>query len=270
MAKPVEDSIVKTYNAEERNAGKHNLVLTNEYGEAEFVNKNIHEQLVKRTLRNVLPERLTVEYAETAALGPPDIRIGEEIAVEVTAPNAVSDGGLDLSRAGEAVRKKLESLRKAWRREGEGRGKYLKKYRECWVAVVLPFHGTWGRVSNYSDEVWKRILGTNQERFDNWMRETIRQDSLRDPVISRILVVLEPNLIFWEGILYVYSTRALIQTNSTEIKELGTKADHSEIIEKVVNGEAIQLTGVVKQWTEKKVRLENEAKLVVGATPKRT
>ena len=91
---------MKTDDAEERNAGKHNLVLTNEYGEGEFVNKNIHEQLVKRTLRNVLPERLTVEYAETAALGPPDIRIGEEIAVEVAGPNAVSDGGLDFPRQG--------------------------------------------------------------------------------------------------------------------------------------------------------------------------
>lgn len=136
--------------------------------------------------------------------------------------------------------------------------------------MVLPFHGTWGRVSSYSDEVWKRILGTNQEHFDNWMRGTIRDDSLRDPVISRILVVLEPNLIFWEGILYVYSTRALIQTNSTETKELGTKTDHSEIIEKAVNGEAIQLTVVERQRTEKRVWLENEAKLVVGATPKRT
>ena len=245
-----EEGIFKHYKAKDRNEGKGNFIVE---GSPE-PEANLDEQLVRTALERLLDP---VEVKRVAdGTGPPDMEVGETIAVEVKGFEP-RDEGTDSLNVEALVRggmeRKAQKLREAWRKHPERRGRRLRGYQECWIALSVPAMPlTLIRHSAYDDDTWSEHIVRETELW-NEILTGCEKGSLREPRISRMAV-----LFHWSfptaPVLVVHNTHAFSREDCAGFKGLPSNPGDTRIVEGVLEFGGITLT-------------PNEGKIIWGTKP---
>lgn len=252
--KPVDkENIFKKYSAAERNEGKDNVVVE----EAKHAAKNIHEQIACMILEKVFPNEEIKVVSDQE--GPPDIEIGGGIGIEVKGIELDDGEWMSWDRLGKAIAKKAHSVRKAVRKEREGRGRRLAKVREIWFVVVMSLPIMWIRTEGMDDKAWNRRLSRERNGLDETLRKHLK-GSLANPEITRVIVTTK-SVFPANPPTYVYNTKQW--KHSITAEKLPQNADSSEMVEGLTEFGGIRLTRRVAHQSRRGTTIENEAKTVL-------
>lgn len=249
-------NIFKNYTPGDRNQGRDNLTVE----DSSAPTTNTDQQLVLRALENSLRTVFPVTDV-SAGNGPPDIDVGEKIAVEVKGL-LIGESILPSDRIAKAVTKKMADLRSAWRRNVNRRGERLRRYHECWIALTLPMPGILIRYQGIDDESWNASLLRTKDFFDTIMSDCTRGSRLQNPLISRILLLFR-TVLPMQTPMYVYNTTAFSLSSCASIPKFPDQPKQSVILEEVLKWSGMQLIPTVVGRSGSTLHLSNEMKSIV-------
>lgn len=251
------DNVFKTYKAKDRNQGRDNVMLEAPTAPA----KNIDEQLVERALQNLLGPSMRVAIVSDG-LGPPDIDVEGQVGVEVKGHEATA-GVLHWNKVGEAIQGKMADLRNAWRKNTGGRGERLRKYKECWIAVTVPLPMMWMRHQGMDNRHWEARMRRNKEELDAIIAEHVEGSSLRDPTISRVIVLLRGSFPYHPPA-YVYNTNRFSTATCLPVGAFCDQPEESVVVEQALTWAGMTLTSIpIGPAGKGKIWVSNECKSIL-------
>ena len=249
-------NIFKVYKPGDRNQGRDNLTVE----ESSAPTTNTDQQLVLRALENSLRMVLPVTDVSVGN-GPPDIDVGEKIAVEVKGLQ-IGESNLPSDRIAKAITKKMGDLRSAWRRNVNRRGERLHRYDECWIALTLPMPARLIRYQGIDDESWNASLLRTKAFFDTIVSGSARQSRLQHPLISRVLLLFR-TVLPMQTPMYVYNTTAFSLSSCANVPKFPDQPEQSVILEEVLEWSGMQLTSTIIGRSGSTLHLSNEIKSIV-------
>ena len=251
----LERGIFKEHGAEDRNKGEDNFIPENlEPG------GSTDEAMLVQALRNCLGAEVQVEGIGKKGEGPPDVAVNERIAVEVVAPQN-EPNSVDGGKVQKAIRKKVNHLTWAWRKESDSTGQRLRGFRECWIAVTLPMFMTWMDGAYPMNDVLRARMKNNQDQLREWIEEGTKGKSLTNPPITRVLILMRNPM--GHCPLYAYTTKAFSAENSAKFEAFANSPGDDAVVPKALEWKGVRITSKEID-TGGAIYQSNEARIVVG------